>query len=308
MPAAYLEAYSNGKLAEARRRASLWMKKCTLCPRMCRVDRQAGEKGYCRTGRSAVVASYGPHYGEERPLVGNGGSGTIFFSHCNLFCVFCQNEEISHGGQGTEIGPAQIADIMVLLQQKGCHNINLVTPSHVIQPILEALPTAVEKGLRIPLVYNCGGYERVTALKLLDGIVDIYMPDFKFWDPAVAKDLCDAPDYPGRAREALKEMHRQVGDLVLDRSGIAQQGVLVRHLVMPNGLAGTSEIAAFIAGEVSVQTYINIMDQYHPCGAAFKNPGINRRVSAEEFRTAREAARAAGLHRLDDRRRHWVSI
>ncbi|MHC1727916.1 MAG: radical SAM protein [Syntrophobacteraceae bacterium] len=308
MPAAYLEAYGDGRLEEARRRATLWMKRCTLCPRMCRVDRLAGEKGYCRTGRSAAVASYGPHFGEERPLVGKGGSGTIFFSHCNLLCVFCQNEDISHGGAGITLGSEEIADIMVSLQDKGCHNINFVTPSHVIQPILEALPLAVEKGLHIPLVYNCGGYERISALKLLDGIVDIYMPDFKFWEPTVAGKLCDAPDYPERARGAMKEMHRQVGDLALDKSGIAQRGLLLRHLVMPNGISGTREVADFIGREVSAQTYINIMDQYHPCGGAFDNPSINRRISPEEFRDALDAAREAGLNRLDDRRRHWISL
>jgi len=303
MSAAYIKAYRSGRLEEALRRASRWMKKCTLCPRMCRVDRMAGETGFCRTGKLAVVASYGPHYGEERPLVGSRGSGTIFFSHCNLFCDFCQNFDVSHGGEGRPVGPEDLAEIMLTLQKNGCHNINFVTPSHVIQPIIEALVIAVEKGLHVPLVYNCGGYERVSALRLLDGIVDIYMPDFKFWAPGAARELCNAPDYPERAREAIREMHRQVGDLVLDGRGVAQRGLLVRHLVMPKGLSGTAEIADFIATRISAQTYINIMDQYHPCGRALSNSTINRRITSAEFRQALDAALKAGLTRLDDRRR-----
>jgi putative pyruvate formate lyase activating enzyme len=256
----------------------------------------------------AVLASYGPHYGEERPLVGRGGSGTIFFSHCNLFCIFCQNYDISHGGEGTAAAPEDLAEIMLELQRRGCHNINFVTPSHVILSILEALPFAIEKGLKIPLVYNCGGYERVPALKLLDGVVDIYMPDIKFWSSDAAGEFCDAPDYPERARSALKEMHRQVGDLVLDDKGVAQRGLLVRHLIMPNGLAGTSGVVDFIAKEISPRTYVNIMDQYHPCGGAFQSRSINRRITPEEFRDALDAVRRAGLVRLDDRHLHWVSI
>lgn len=308
MEASYIEAYRSGRLQESLDRAAKWIKKCTLCPRLCSVDRASGEKGYCRTGRYAVVASYGPHYGEERPLVGRNGSGTIFFSHCNLCCVFCQNYDISHGGEGRPVGPEELADFMLILQRKGCHNINFVTPSHVIFQILEALPFAVEKGLRVPLVYNCGGYERVPALKLLSGIVDIYMPDFKFWDPSVARDLCDAPDYPDRARAALKEMHRQAGDLTLDSAGVARRGLLVRHLVMPNGLAGTSGVVDFLARDVSRNTYLNIMDQYHPCGDSPRISSINRTITSEEFREALEAAREAGLARLDDRHRHWIQF
>ncbi|HYA41302.1 MAG TPA: radical SAM protein [Syntrophobacteraceae bacterium] len=308
MSAAYIEAYRSGRLKEALRRASEWMKKCTLCPRMCRVNRMAGERGFCRTGKFAVVASYGPHYGEERPLVGRNGSGTVFFSHCNLSCEFCQNYEISHGGQGAPVGPEELAEIMLALQKRGCHNINFVTPTHVIQPILDALGLAVENGLNVPLVYNCGGYERVSALKLLDGVVDIYMPDFKFWDPEATLGLCNAPDYPRRAREALREMHRQVGDLVLDGSGVAGRGVLVRHLVMPNRLAGTDEIVDFIATQISAETYINIMDQYHPCGRAVTNMAINRKITASEFTEALNAALKAGLRRLDDRHVHWVRV
>jgi len=308
MEAAYLDAYRSGRLDERIRRSLRWMTRCTLCPRFCRVNRMEGQTGYCRTGRYAVVASYGPHFGEERPLVGKHGSGTIFFSHCNLFCSFCQNYDISHGGHGRAVTAEELADIMVQLQQEGCHNINLVTPSHVIAQILEALPHAVEKGLRVPIVYNSGGYDRASALKLLDGIVDIYMPDFKFWDPEVAGRLCDAPDYPKRAQEAFREMHRQVGDLRPDPSGIAQRGLLVRHLVMPEGLAGTKSILHFIATEISRNTYINIMNQYHPCGLAVGMDQIGRCLTAEEFKDALRAAREEGLMRLDDRHNHWVSI
>jgi putative pyruvate formate lyase activating enzyme len=272
------------------------------------VDRLTGEKGYCRTARVAVVASYGPHFGEEKPLVGRRGSGTIFFSHCNLYCIFCQNYDISHGGQGVSASAKELASTMVYLQEHGCHNINFVTPSHVIAQILEALPVAVEMGLHVPLVYNCGGYERVSALKLLDGIVDIYMPDFKFWDVQVAEELCNAPDYPQRACNAFREMHRQVGDLELDVGGVAQRGLLVRHLVMPNRLSGTAGVMQFIAKEISVNTYVNVMDQYHACGEALGKPHLTRRITHQEFEEALDSARQAGLWRLDERHKHWLNI
>ena len=308
MVPSYIESHRNGSLAEKIRKGRIWLTKCTLCPRFCRVDRTAGEIGYCRTGRYALVASTGPHFGEERPLVGTRGSGAIFFSSCNLFCVFCQNYDISHGGEGAPVKPEELAGIMISLQEKGCHNINFVTPSHVIPQILEALPIAIEHGLNVPLVYNCGGYERVSALRLLSGVVDIYMPDFKFWDPKAAERLCDAADYPARAREALREMHRQVGDLQWDASGVAQRGLLVRHLVMPDGLAGSSFILRFIADEISPNTYVNIMDQYHPCGEAVGKPEIGRRITSREFQEALRAAGEAGLKRLDERHKHWVQI
>jgi putative pyruvate formate lyase activating enzyme len=275
---------------------------------MCKVDRLAGEKGYCRTPRQAVVASYGPHFGEERPLVGRRGSGTIFVSNCNLYCIFCQNYDISHGGQGERVSAQELAGIMVHLQQQGCHNINFVTPSHMIAQILEALPAAVEMGLHVPLVYNCGGYERTSALKLLDGVVDIYMPDFKFWDSLVAQELCDAPDYPERARSALREMHRQVGDLKLDAAGVGERGLLVRHLVMPEGLAGTASLMRFLAEEISRNTYVNVMDQYHPCGQAFGKPNLGRCITHQEFEEALDAAKQAGLWRLDERHKHWLVL
>lgn len=308
MPAAYLEAHRSGRLAESVRKSAEWMRKCTLCPRLCAVNRMEGETGFCRTASQAVVASYGPHFGEERPLVGRRGSGTIFFSHCNLYCIFCQNYDISHGGEGRPVSAETLADIMVLLQEQGCHNINFVTPSHVIAPILEALPLAIERGLTVPLVYNTGGYDRTSALKLLDGIVDIYMPDFKFWDSGVSKRLSDAPDYPERARKAVKEMHRQVGDLVTDPGGVAQRGLLVRHLVMPEGLAGTSSVMHFLATEISRNTYVNVMSQYHPCGGAVGLPGLGRRITSAEMEEALEMARREGLHRLDERHRHWITL
>ncbi len=275
---------------------------------MCRVNRSQGEKGYCGALEAVRVASWNVHRWEEPPISGTRGSGTIFFAYCTGRCSFCQNYEISHGGEGTAATPAEIAEIMLTLERRGCHNINFVTPTHVIAPILEALRIAVEKGLSVPLVYNCGGYERVPALKLLDGLVDIYMPDFKFWSPEAARELCDAPDYPERARAAIKEMHRQVGDLVMDGQGVARRGLLVRHLVMPNGMAGSEHVTEFLAKEVSPLTYVNIMDQYHPCGGAWANRSINRGITQEEFREALEAARRAGLKRLDDRHRHWITI
>ncbi len=306
MEAAYLQAYRTGLLQRRIEKALRWLRKCTLCPRLCRVNRLADEKGVCRTGRYAMVSSYGPHFGEEDPLVGRNGSGTIFFTHCNLLCLFCQNYDISHQGHGETASPEQLAGVMVELQRRGCHNINFVTPTHVVPQILEALPLAVEHGLKVPLVYNCGGYERVPTLKLLEGIVDIYMPDFKFWDPQVAKTLCQAEDYPQRAREALLEMHRQVGDLTLDPTGIALRGLLVRHLVMPDGLAGTDEVCRFLAQQVSCHTYVNIMNQYHPCGRAMDIPSLRRRITSEEYENALDAARRAGLTRLDRRTRRFI--
>jgi putative pyruvate formate lyase activating enzyme len=279
---------------------------CELCPRECGVDRTKGEKGFCRTGRYAVVSSYNPHFGEESPLVGTGGSGTIFFTHCNLLCVFCQNYEISHQGMGDEVGPQILGRMMVQLQNWGCHNVNFVTPSHVVPQILEALPVAIELGLRVPLVYNTGGYDKVETLRLLEDVFDIYMPDIKFMDPQVAKRFCKAPDYPEVVREAVKEMHRQVGDLLLDERGIAYRGLLVRHLVMPHGLAQTPQVMKYLADEISPNTYVNIMDQWRPCGEAHLHPDLSRRISRQEYEEALEAARSVGLHRLDDRVRARV--
>jgi len=294
----YLKTFDEGVLGERAAQARELLKGCCLCPRNCGVDRTAGDIGFCRSGSRAVVSSFNAHFGEEPPLVGRFGSGTIFFTHCNLLCNFCQNEDISHGGLGQDVTTDQLAWIMLELQRMGCHNINLVTPSHMVAPILSALVSAVEKGLRIPLVYNTGSYDSVETLRLLEGIVDIYMPDFKFWDPAVAQATCAAPDYPDVARRAILEMHRQVGDLMIDESGLAFQGLLLRHLVMPGSQAGTEEIMTFIARNISLDTYVNIMSQYHPCGTARNTEGLNRRVTPEEYRAAVRAAKVAGLHRF----------
>lgn len=300
-PPLYLQTYHEGRLAAKIAAATELLLSCEVCPHRCRVDRRHGELGICRTGDQPVVSSFGPHFGEEDPLVGEHGSGTIFFTHCNLFCIFCQNWEISHGGEGTEISVAQLAAIMLQLQAQGCHNINFVTPSHQVPMILAALPAAIEGGLKIPLVYNTGGYDAVETLRLLEGVIDIYMPDFKFWDPQVAAALTNAPDYPEVARQALKEMHRQVGDLALDERGIAYRGLLVRHLVLPEGLAGTKEIMEFLARDISPNTYVNVMGQYRPCGRASEHPALGRFLTGVEHREAEEMARAAGLTRLDRR-------
>jgi len=299
----YVGLFKTGELARRIEAGLGMMESCRLCPRRCGVNRLAGETGYCRTGRTARVASYNAHFGEEAPLVGRRGSGTIFVSSCNLLCSFCQNAEISHGNEGVDVTPRQMASMMLDLAAMGCHNINIVTPTHVVPMLLEALAAAVPQGLSLPLVYNCGGYESVETLRLIEGVVDIYMPDFKFWDPQWAERFCQADDYPECAREALHEMHRQVGDLVLDETGIARKGLLVRHLVMPNNVAGTAEIMRFLAREISPDTYVNVMDQYRPCWEARKDPLIDRRLTAAEFSAALDAAHAAGLHRLDRRER-----
>ena len=277
-----------------------------VCPRGCGLDRLSDEKGICQTGAKAVISSYAPHFGEESPLVGGGGSGTIFFTHCNLLCLFCQNYEISHLGQGVETDAGQLAAMMVSLQRQGCHNINFVTPSHVLPQILSALPKAIEKGLTVPLVYNSSGYDSPETLKLLEGIVDIYMPDFKFWNKASGKRYAKASDYSEVAQEAILEMHRQVGDLVLDDEGLAVKGLLVRHLVMPGCLEETREILRFLAQEISVDTYVNVMDQYRPCGEAKQCPPIDRRLTNDEYQAALKMAKDAGLHRLDER--DWLRI
>jgi putative pyruvate formate lyase activating enzyme len=275
------------------------LKECVLCPRNCKVDRTAGEKGFCKTGDRPFVSSWNAHFGEERPLVGRYGSGTIFFSHCNLGCLFCQNWTISHLGEGSVVSFKTLADIMLTLQHYGCHNINLVTPTHQVPMILRALEIAMDNGLRVPIVYNCGGYESINTLKILDGIIDIYMPDFKYADPEVAMRYSHAKDYPLIAREALKEMHLQVGDLVLDKKGIALRGLLVRHLVLPEGLSGTEEIVRFLVEEISPDTYTNIMAQYYPCFKAGEYPPLDRRITNDEFRKAVKAAQESGLKRLD---------
>lgn len=308
----YIGTYESGELQRRIETANKVMEECRICPRNCRVNRTKDERGVCRTGRLPVICSYSPHFGEEAPLVGRNGSGTIFMSNCNLLCVFCQNWEISHLGEGEEVSIEALARMMLYLQGQGCHNINFVTPTHVAPQILEALPTAIEAGLSVPLVYNSGGYDSVETIELLDGVFDIYMPDFKYWDEKVAVRLSKAPHYPEVARLALKEMYRQVGDLTINSEGIAERGLLVRHLVLPEGLAGTREVMRFLAHEISKNTYVNIMDQYHPCGDAYKYPPLDRQITVEEFGEAVSIAKEEGMLRLDSRDRsyflRWLRI
>jgi putative pyruvate formate lyase activating enzyme len=252
------------------------------------------------------VASFDPHFGEESPLVGKNGSGTIFFSGCNLLCRFCQNFDISHQMVGTEWSPEDLAGAMISLQGMGCHNINFVTPSHVVPQILMGLEKAVAGGLHIPLVYNSSGYDKVETLEILNGVFDIYMPDFKFWDSQVAQRWCQASDYPEKARAAIREMHRQVGDLQVNGAGIAERGVLIRHLVLPDGLAGTRDIMRFLRTEISGNSYVNIMAQYRPCGLVSEDVSMSRPLRRHEYEAAIEMAREEGITRLDQRRRKFV--
>ncbi|MFO8073349.1 MAG: radical SAM protein [Polyangia bacterium] len=271
---------------------------CEICPRRCGADRIGGERGSCKIAKEAIVSGAGPHFGEERPLVGSRGSGTVFFGGCNLGCSFCQNSDISHGARGRPVEVDELAAVFAGVRAAGCHNLNLVTPTHVTPQILAALAAAVEDGFDLPLVWNSGGYDDPELLELLDGVVDIYMPDFKVWNPKVAERLLDAADYPEVAREAVAEMHRQVGDLAVDERGIARRGLLLRHLILPHELAGTAEVAAFVAG-LSPATYFNLMDQYRPCFRAFESPEMARPPSARELKDARRHAEAAGLRRFD---------
>lgn len=297
----YLKLLCSGELTERVNIAYQHLNDCDLCGWECRIDRRE-RTGACKTGVEAVVASYGPHHGEEDPLRGWGGSGTIFFAWCNLRCQFCQNYDISQLGHGQAVDLERLATMMLELQERGCHNINFVSPSHVVAQILAATLIAAQAGLRLPLVYNTGGYDSPAALALLDGVIDIYMPDVKYADERIAKKHSKIPNYPTVNQAALKEMHRQVGDLVLDEHGVARRGLLVRHLVMPNGLAGTAEIARFLAQEVSPDTYINVMSQYRPCYKAGQYPELNRLPTRQELEEAHQVARAAGLHRFDQRR------
>ena len=298
---AYLKLWRCGELA---RRVKLGLEKladCALCPRNCHVNRIADKTKTCRTGRYAVVSSYFAHFGEEHCLRGTHGSGTIFFSWCNLRCVFCQNYEISWLGEGRTVKPPELAEMMLVLQAQGCHNINFVTPEHVVPQILEALLLAVDGGLQLPLVYNTSAYDSLDSLALMDGVVDIYMPDFKFWDPEKARLYAKAPDYPEAARRAIREMYRQVGSLVADEQGVALRGVLLRHLVMPGDAAGTTDVMQWVARELGPETYVNVMAQYRPsCRVTSKEyPEINRTITASEFEQAKHAFYSAGLHRLD---------
>jgi len=296
--AAYLALFHRSELRQRAAEARAHEAACDLCARNCGINR-AERTGACHTGMLARVASYGPHHGEEKPLRGSHGSGTIFFSWCNLRCAYCQNHEISQAPAGHELHSSELAAIMLELQRNGCHNINLVSPSHVVAEILEALVIAVEGGLNLPLVYNTGGYDSLAALKLLDGVIDIYMPDMKYSQASIARGYSKIRDYPRINQEAVREMYRQVGDLQMDGSGIAVRGLLVRHLVLPARLAGTRTIMRFLAEEISSNTYVNLMQQYRPAYLAAQHPQLNRRPNQSEFDEAVRWAMEAGLRRFD---------
>ncbi len=297
---AYLALHRSGELAERAALADRHMEDCDLCARYCHVDRKHTLRGVvCRTGELASVSSWGPHHGEEDCLRGWRGSGTVFFAWCNMRCVFCQNWAISWKGDGEEKTPAELADIMLGLQAMGCHNINLVSPSHVVAQVIAAVAIAAGQGLTLPLVYNSGGYDSIEALRLLDGIVDIYMPDMKYGDAELARKYSHTPDYVGANQAAVREMHRQVGDLELTADGIARRGLLVRHLVLPAGIAGSDEVMRFLAEEISSNTYVNIMDQYRPAYRAAEYPELNRPITRAEYAAALEAARRHSLRRID---------
>jgi len=299
---AYEKLEKEGELADRIEQAYSIFKQCELCPRQCGVNRLNGEEGFCRASAKLMVYSAHPHYGEEISLVGKNGSGTIFFSNCNLRCVFCQNWPIAHKGYGKAIQDDALADMMLHLQKIGCHNINLVTPTHVMPNILNATRIAFKKGLRLPLVYNTSGYERVKMLEILDGIVDIYLPDMKFMDSEHAgKYMPEASDYPEAAQNAVIEMHRQVGEHRVNNQNFAIRGLMIRHLVMPNRLAGTEKFVRWVAANLPKSTYINIMSQYHPDFNAFDYPKIWRRINVQEYLEAMNWAKASGLTRLDPR-------
>jgi putative pyruvate formate lyase activating enzyme len=300
---AYLSLWQSGELVVRVELALSRLGDCVLCPRDCHVDRLADKFAVCRSGRYVRVSSYFPHFGEEDCLRGTRGSGTIFFSGCNLRCAFCQNFEVSWKVEGEIAPPAKLASMMLELQACGCHNINLVTPEHVVPQILEGLLLAIEGGLRLPLVYNTSAYDSLDSLELMHGVADIYMPDFKFWDAEMARRYVRAPNYPEAARRAIKEMQRQVGPLVLDENGLALRGLIVRHLVMPGDIGGTREIMQWMARELGTDTYVNVMAQYYPAGKVSdkEHAEINRCLTLDEFLEALDVAREAGLRCLDQR-------
>ena len=299
MTPSYLHLYQSGELQERIDKAFKLLPSCSLCPHNCGVDRLSNEKGICNTGKHIPVASYSPHFGEEAPLVGQNGSGTIFFGSCNLLCTFCQNYDISHieAGEVSQCTMEQLAEVMLRLQRKGCHNLNLVSPSHVVPQILDALSIAVSKGFNLPLVYNTSGYDSIETLEILNGVVDIYMPDFKFWYNETAKQYTRAEDYGDVVRNAVKTMYEQVGNLVTDENTIATRGLLVRHLVMPGYLHETEKILNFLSEEISPTCHVNIMDQYRPCGKA--EVPIDRCLTGEEFQQALDLADKTDLVQLN---------
>ena len=291
----YLKSYHDGSLNQAAELASQMLESCSICPRKCKVNRLKGRQGFCKTGLNAQVYSFMPHYGEEPVLSGKAGSGTIFFAHCNMHCVYCQNYEFSQLGKGKEVEAGELADIMLQLQDMGCHNINLVTPTHVMPQILKALPIAIKKGLKIPLCYNTSGYELPEIIKLLDNVVDIYLTDMRYADNAAAIKYSQAPDYPQYNRDSTKEMHRQVGVAKFNPQDIMKRGLIIRHLVLPEDISGTAEIMQFIAQELSTETYISLMSQYFPCYRSEEFPEICRRISAGEYLKAQELMHQYGL-------------
>jgi putative pyruvate formate lyase activating enzyme len=296
----YIKLQESGKLSEIANQFYTLYNSCSLCPRMCKVNRNQGETGVCSSGNRVKISSVSPHYGEERPLVGEKGSGTIFLTNCNLLCLYCQNWDISHKGEGDEISDKELASEMLRLQNIGCHNINFVTPTHYLPNIVQALVFAVEKGLNIPIVYNTGGYDRVEIIKMLDGVIDIYMPDYKYSEREnAAKYSRGANDYPEIAKAAIIEMHRQVGVLKLDKYHIAQRGLIIRHLVLPGDLAGTEAFIKFVAEELDPGTYVNIMNQYRPCYEAHHFPELSRPIISREYQNALVIARQHKLSNLD---------
>jgi len=295
-PSSYLKLYKSGELDKRIVRLYKILESCELCPRKCRANRSEGKNRHGRSGNELIISSYGPHFGEEPEITGRNGSGTIFLTHCNLLCIYCQNYEISHLGYGEETSIGEAAEIMLNLQSRGCHNINLVTPTHFTPQLVKAISVAAGRGLKLPIFWNCSGYENVETIRLLDGIVDIYKPDIKYSGSEPAKKYSNAPDYFERCKEAVKEMHRQVGDLKVDERGIAYRGLLIRHLVLPNNLAGSEKVLEFISEELSKECYVNIMAQYRPCGRAYEYEELSRRPTSTEYLKVVDYARRLGLH------------
>jgi len=304
----YIELLRKGELKSRVVEAYRRLGSCNICAHNCGANRLDGELGICRTSDRAKVSSYGPHLGEEDPLRGWRGSGTIFFTRCNLRCQYCQNHDISQTDQGSEVTPEELAMMMLELQERGCHNINFVSPSHVVPQILAGLLIAAQAGLCVPLVYNTGGYDSLESLELLEGVIDIYMPDMKYANPRIGLHYSKIRNYPTVNQAAVKEMHRQVGDLQINEHGLATRGLLVRHLVLPNGLAGTDQVVKFLAEDISLNTYINIMDQYRPAHKASQYPKLTRPITHKEYQQALDWAHDAGLKRLDQRRPRSISF
>lgn len=292
----YVKLYEEGVLEDRLEAILTRAAPCMLCPRQCLADRAGGDRGYCQAPYDLLLSSAAPHFGEESPLVGTHGSGTIFFTHCSLRCCFCQNYEISIRGEGISCSASALSDVMIDLQNKGCHNINFVTPTHYVHQIIKALPPAIEKGLRVPLVYNTSGYDSPDIIRLLEGIFDIYMPDIKFMDPRLASRYCHAENYPAVVTEVIHEMHRQVGDLTLDSNGIARKGLLIRHLQMPSAIDDSKAVLDLVA-RMSKNSYVNIMAQYHPCHEAHEFPEISRQITAHEHDEIIRHARSVNLDR-----------